>query len=239
MKQNVRMRLATAVVLAGLVSVAAALALSQRAEAVTANTNAYYVLYVNEDGFRNWDFHCGNSSTCISRTNVDWPVTLLFYNNAEINKVKDNILEPRYDWGGTCASAQYARLSDGAGFHWDGDQGKKTTCCPGSGWPNPSTADHIRFYSAGSATHDRMYNTAWGYWIKASTHQDHNEPQCTTAPSWFGYTERAEGNLFAYWTNNLGRPGWRDQQYWYNTQNNDQGNHYVRSNGYASVFWVA
>jgi hypothetical protein len=238
MTRSKKTRLAAAAAVALLVAGAAALGVSQRADAVTANESAYTIMYIREDGFRNWDFHC-NGTGCITRTNVDWPMVLLFYNNAEINKVKDNILEPRYDQGSTCASAQYARLNDGAGFNWDGDSGKKTTCCPGAGWPFPSTADHIRFYAAGRAVHDRMYNTSWGYWIIASAHQDHNEPQCTTAASWFGYTETAEGNLYNYWTGNLGRPGWRNQQFWYNAQNNDQGNHYVRSNGYASVFWVA
>jgi hypothetical protein len=83
-----------------------------------------------------------------------------------------------------------------------------------------------------------MYNVSWGYWIMASTHQDHNEPQCTTAPAWFGYTETAEANLFSYWQNDLGRPGWRDQQSWYNQQYSDHGNHYVRNNGLTSIFWV-
>jgi len=231
-------RLALAAIVATALSAAAALGVSQRADAVTAWTSAYTVMYINEDGFRNWDFHC-NGTGCIDRTNVDWPMVLLFYNNAEINKVKDNILEPRYDQGGTCASAQYARMSDGHGFNWDGDQGKKTTCCPGAGWPVPDTADHIRFYSAGYASRDRRYNTAWGYWIIASAHQDLREPQCVNSGAWFGYTETAEANVFNYWTNNLGRPAWRNQQNWHNAQNNDQGNHSVRSNGYASIFWVS
>jgi hypothetical protein len=239
MMKSTRTRLAMGAAFAVLASISAAIGLSQRAHAITANSSAYTIMYINEDRFRNWDFHCNSSLSCVSRTNVDWPMLALFYNNAEINKVKDNILEPRYDWGGTCASSQHARLDDGNGMNWDSDSGKKTTCCPGSGWPNPSTADHIRFYAAGTGVHDRMYNTAWGYWLIGSAHQDHNEPQCTTASSWFGYNETAEHNLFTYWTNNLGRPGWEDQQSWSNYQYNDQGNHYVRSDGRASVFWVS
>jgi hypothetical protein len=226
-------------VVASVVAGTAMLTVAGMARAVTANVDAYVILGINEDRFRNWDFHCGNADSCITRTNVDWPMVLLFYNNAEINKVKDNILAPRYDQGATCASAQYARVNDGSNsWRWDDDSGKKTTCCPGA-FGQPDTADHIRFYSNGRVTRDRMYNSSWGYWILASTHQDHNEPQCTSNPAWFGYTETAEDNVFSYWTNNLGRPATNDQQYWNNAQNDDQGSHYVRSNGYTSVFWVA
>jgi hypothetical protein len=231
-------RAAVGCLFASLAAGAAILAVTDGARAVTANTSAYTILAVNEDRFRNWDFHCGNADSCITRTNVDWPMVLLFYNNAEINKVKDNILAPRYDQGSTCASAQYARVNDGgSNWRWDEDSGKKTTCCPGAPF-QPDTAGHIRFYSNGRVTRDRMYNSAWGYWILASDHQDHNEPQCTDNPAWFGYTETEEANVYNYWVNDLGRPATHNQQFWYNQQNDDQGSHYVRSNGYTSVFWV-
>jgi hypothetical protein len=214
-----------------LIAVVFSIGIASRAGAHTANSSAYTILYIKEDGFRNWDFKCDTSGSCIARTNVDWPMSALFYNNAEINKVKDNILGSRYDQGGTCASPMHARLDDGHGFNWDTDSGKKTTCCTVTG-----TGDHIRFYAAGYASHDRMYNTAWGYWIVASTHQDHHE--CGTG-TWSGNNETAEVNLYNYWVNSLHRPAYYDEQNFFNYQYNNEGADPVRNDGWASAFWVS
>jgi hypothetical protein len=207
---------------------------------VIADASAYYVLAMKEDRFYNWDFHCGNATTCISRTNVDWPLTTLFYNNAEINLVKDNYLAGVYRYGNTCASAQYTSMNDGQGANWDTDGGRKTICCPGS----YDTAFHFRIYSAGTqyGNHDRMYNTKWGFWIVASTHTDRNEPLCFPfygVGASYGNNDKAQAFLYDIWVRVLHKVGFSNYYDFYNAQSADFGNHHLRSDGLADLLKVA
>lgn len=147
-----------------------------------ASTSNLSLVNQNEDYFRNYDF----TAQVVSATGVDWAVDLVFKNNATINKVKNGMESP-YDQGGTCASGQNGRLNDGAGYVWDSDSGKKTTCCPITG-----DAYHFRVYADAD---DRMYNSTWGYYVFGTTHIDHAE--CGSG-SWFGYSENAEGYLMSH-----------------------------------------
>ena len=51
----------------------------------SASQSAFKVLSIGSDEFYNWDFNSEDAR----RDNVDWPVTMLFYNNAEVDRVKD------------------------------------------------------------------------------------------------------------------------------------------------------
>lgn len=216
----------------------AALSKPRGASAVTANAGAYGIVYIAEDAFRNWDFHCESSLSCVDPTNVDWPMSLLFWNNAEIDKVK-NLLSSNYPFkGGICASDQHARLKDSgpndtAYYHWDKDDGIKSICCPEGEYAN-----HMRLYAAGDLNHNQMYNLYWRYYVIASTHKDMNEPECTAGlPTSYGYNEDAEYLAYLIW-GWLGHYGVYDQQSWANAQNGDYGVHHLRNDGSATTLEV-
>src|SRR3954447_3275207 len=153
-------------------------------------TSLGYVSGTGEDGLRNYDFE----SKVVSATYVDCAISLLFVNNASINRVKTAV-NARYGWGG---STEYGRLRDSArggggscgAWCWDSDGGRKTSLCP------IGTDEQFRVYAPAGA--DRLYNVVWGYYVDGSTHQDHSE--CGLDPTWFGNSEVAERNLVQYWS---------------------------------------
>ncbi|CAG0975149.1 MAG: hypothetical protein MPEBLZ_00899 [Candidatus Methanoperedens nitroreducens] len=134
---------------------------------MAASTNNLTTLYIREDSFRNYDF----LSETDSNTNVDWPVSMLFYNNADINKVKSIFF---IGFG----SILKGRLNDGAGWVWDSDGGTKGISSRYGHWL------HMRVYADSD---DRMYNLAWGYYVIGTTHYDEYPFE-----SWSGYSEAAE-----------------------------------------------
>ncbi len=208
---------------------AATLALPAAVYAATARSGNLTILYIREDGFRNYDF---NSQT-VSSTNVDWAVSLMFWNNASINRIKNSGIGPLYDQSG---STQYGRLRDttSTGFVWDGDGGRKTTLCPGAPG-QPRNARHYRIYADGD---DRLYNLDWGYWVFGSTHWDMDECSLSN-PAWFGYSENAEEWLVSDWIN---RTGWPAANDWSSFSNAEpyrvQGDHIWDNNAYASALRV-
>jgi hypothetical protein len=208
--------------LAAIVGLTVAAAAASAAVALGGHTSNLNLITIGDDTIRNYDF---NSQT-VSGSNVDWAVALIFKNNATINKVK-NALENPYDQGAFCASAQYGRLNDGAGYVWDSDSGKKTTCCPVTG-----SDYHFRVYADSD---DRLgYNATLGYWVFGTTHKDVKE--CGSG-TWFGDSEVAESYMRsvkpstwgvaanARWMSNYEAPRW-------------DGDHYWNNSGYATVFSV-
>jgi hypothetical protein len=168
-------RTRTSLALTLVIAVLLALAGSQAAgEAATASRLA--LLSIEEDSFRNYDF----LSRSVSASNVDWPINLLFWNNAEVDKVKNGL---PYAYVG---STMYARLNDGTGYVWDADGGRKSSPCPILG-----QATHYRLYADGD---DRLYNLTWGYYALASSHFDTRE--CGPG-KWFGRSEDAEAKIAA------------------------------------------
>ena len=182
-----------------------------------ADHSASAVTLLSEDGdyFWNWDFN----SESVSPTNVDWPISLLWFNDADVTLVKDIV-----EWNHV-GGEKHARLKDGPGsYRWDSDRGIKEfqgTCT--------STVQHMRVYADGD---DRIYNTMWGYYVLATAHYDVNE-LCNSSHGW---TEDVTANLvdiasaagYSVVDNdpdldfaNYETTGW-------------EGNHYVQSDGYAS-----
>lgn len=192
--------------------------LNSSAEAATAsNLN---LLYVQEDRFWNYDF---NSQT-VSSTNVDWAMSMLFWNDAEVDKVK-GIYSSAYPWGG---GAKYARLNDGSGYVWDSDSGIKDIWCPSY----QAQARHMRLYADSD---DRLYNVSWGYYVLGSTHKDWQE--CWFG-SQFGWSEETEG-IFVNYALNRGYWGQHDWASFYNYEAPRwEGNHYWDNNGMASHIYV-
>lgn len=139
------------------------------AHGATAAQTPYYLGW-SGDSFYNYDF----LTRSVAQNNVDWPVTVLFTNNATVDGAKcemDNTA-PCGDWAPLDASSwtDYALyMNDGVGAAWDNDGGKKTTTCPATG----DYANHYRIYGIGNL--GRLYNTTLGYWVPATTHRDWSE----------------------------------------------------------------
>lgn len=185
------------------------------AEAATASN--LKLLGIVEDRFWNYDF----DSQTVSSTKVDWAMSMLFWNNAEVDKVKD-IYRSDYPFGG---GAKYAYLNDGSGYVWDSDGGKKDIYCPSY----QAEARHMRLYADSD---DHLYNVSWGYYVLGSTHKDWQE--CWPFPSHFGWSEETEG-MFVNYALNRGYSGSHDWGNFYNYEAPRwEGNHYWDNNGFAS-----
>ncbi len=136
-------------------------------------TTSFHYISMAEDRFYNWDFENDDYTT---RTNVDWPVTMLFYNDADVQLVKDMY----YTFVG---SSMYARLNDGSDWVWDKDGGTKSGLCT-------SGIYHMRVYADSD---DHMYNTSLGYYVIGTTNIDNNE--CGDKDKWSGESELTEGHF--------------------------------------------
>lgn len=134
------------------------------------------IVGLDNDEFWNYDFF-GQSAEA---GNVDWAIDLVFYNNANINKVKD-ALNPWYpNIGGP--KFEYMRDGPNGTWKWDQDGGRKLTGCPPTGW-----FEHYRVYA--DPGDDSMYNVYYGYYILGSTHFDYNDG-CSGQQA--GYSETGE-----------------------------------------------
>jgi hypothetical protein len=193
---------------------------SQNAEAATSVKMPQNLTWAG-DRFLNYDM----VDAVFGRDKVDWPVTVLFTNNADVNYVK-NMMDG--DWApldASSANQNYNLLNDGFGQAWDGDGGKKTTSCPALG----DYANHYRAYGIGAGQH--LYNTTLGYWVPATTHRDWSE--CSLSPK-YDFSEGTEEKM-TYWAGRYTAVA-NDK---FNIDNNEpfrvEGNHTWQSNAYAST----
>lgn len=144
-------------------------------------TDNLATLSIDEDRFRNYDFESETDSS----SNVDWPVTMLHWNNAEIDKVKDIY------WGSTIfGNVMNGKIDDGNGWVWDDDRGTK------SGKTFSTSVDeyvliHMRLYAPNPP--DYLSNNSWGNYVLGTTHYD-QYPE-TEESNWHGYSEYAENDL--------------------------------------------
>lgn len=210
------------------VAVAATGTWTTAGNAATTGTDRYYTLYVNEDGFINYD----HTERTASRYRVDWPAALLWWNNASINKVKNSAIGPLYDQVG---GAKEALLSENRanGYVWDSDAGRKTTLCPGA-YGQPNHAKHYRIYADGD---DRLYNMTWGYYAWGTTHYDFYE--CGGGTARFGHSEAAENYLVSEWNARYGNTGVNDYYNWRNAEPyRVEGDHVWENNGLSSTMKV-
>lgn len=216
-------------------AVMAALAIGAHESAASGATAAQAPTQVlwSGDAFYNYDF----ASQSVSQSNVDWPLTVFFTNNANINKVKCNMDNSDVcgDWApldGASFVKYNFRLNDGPtlGWEWDQDGGKKTTSCPAWG----DSANHYRMYASNYA--DRNYNSTLGYYTMATTHRDWSE--CPPGGSvHYDYTEGTENKMTAWASDNTAVAN--DKFWMYNPEPyRVQGNHTWDSNGYASTIHV-
>ena len=171
------------------------------------------------DSVWNYDF---TTQSGAGWNTVDWALSLLFYNNAEIDKVKGIVGGSYWFYGST----KYAYMNDGAGGLYDSDGGKKTDTpsCLGS-------SRHYRVYAPPST--DRMYNPSFGYYIFGTTHADHHE----LCNSWYDDSEGTEYNLYSKFSSK-GYSSYYDWGYFYNYEWRDEGDHHWRNDGYTTYIRI-
>ena len=188
-----------------------------------ATTAGLRELSSQEDRFYNYDFN----SNVAAANNVDWAISLVFYNNAEVDKVKNalNPYLPHADNGIKTGGVS----DDGGAYQYDGDKGRKVSPCPPAGEWFP----HYRVYADGD---DQLYNTNYGYYVVGSSHSDYNDG-CAGVEA--GYSEWAE-DWVAYWSHQV----WpdrvhQDYGYLYNAEpyrveTSDNRPHIWDNDGYAT-----
>jgi hypothetical protein len=161
--------------------VACALLLVALPQAASAWTAAGLSLAVQqEDRFWTYDFE----STRALASNVDWPVTIVFWGHASVSKVKAALRSslPIYgidEWA--CVSDQRHRKRHA--FTWVSDTGVKTL--------NFTKALHMRLYADGDGF---LTNATWGDYVIATTHHDLVE---LSANPTSGYSEDAAAAIEA------------------------------------------
>jgi hypothetical protein len=181
----------------------------------------------------------GDPERTEAQSSVDWPMTLLFYNSANINKVKNKLL--RYfpystEAGVNFATRQWARLNDGHGWRTDTDRGKKDSLCPelhGEG----SSASHYRVY-ADADDHMKSYRINLGFYVIATTHHDVNEclPFAPDSVKNSGYSDDAEEDVAKAAEKVWGRSNvQRHYAFWQNQEESRRiESHVWQSDGYAT-----
>jgi hypothetical protein len=215
--------------------IAVTIALAPDKQGHAASTMSLQLLMVQEDSFMNYDF----TNTGISSIGVDWATSILFWNNAEVDKVKNTFYNP-YNYSG---SDMYSWIDDGTG-HWDpqydqqgsnfdSDAGVKTNAyCPAFG-----SSNHFRLYADAD---DRLHNINWGFYVVATIHYDHNE--CNIVGKWYGKSEDAELEFANTAVGKLGSSAviysW-SQLNWQNAESyREEGDHYWQNNGLATVVCI-
>lgn len=200
-------------------------------------------IYIGGDKVYNYD-HRSQSAT---DTNIDWPIHIIFHNNATVNKVKgtDGSHDLDNDIFKALGGSKYLRLSDAwpTTFVWDSDKGRKKFNCVSN---SNAWTEHFRVYADSD---DRFWTSAYGYYVVATTHWDFDDPEiwgtsCDDAK--FGWDELAADNLIFYFSSHSSGPGWStwvsDAHNGYNAQDHDDyvnGNlHRRTSDGYLHTIHV-
>lgn len=162
-----------------------------------ATSNNHYILVIEEDMFYNWDYSVKDRNP--EASDADWPLTILFWGYAEVDKVKNNY----FGLWSILALSRYAYLDDGYGWAWDSDRGRKAhyefdppldITCEDVVVHVEDVFVHIKFY-ANSST-DYNYNDAWGYYVLASTHLDDWPDE-----DWAGFSSMARDLIAMYLSN--------------------------------------
>ncbi len=195
-------------------------------------------IYVGGDKVLNYDHRSKSSSA----NNIDWPLHLIFRNNATVNKVKGTDGSHSLDNNvfKALGGAKYLQLSeDGTNFEWDSDKGRKKFNCKPLVDYNKWT-EHYRVYADSD---DRMWTPQHGYYVLATAHFDYDDPEspgpwCNDAK--FGWDEMAADNILYYYTTHSSGPRWStwesDAYFGNNEQSHDDyinGNlHHRTSDGY-------
>ncbi len=199
------------------------------------NPFQYYYLTEGGDTFLNYD-----GSKNFERNDRDWPVGLVFYRNASVNRVKDYYRDSAFSgFGGSKFLGTDSRPNSGADGRraLDRDRGRKPRC--GSRESN-GRQEHFRIYGG---NRDRLYDREYGYYVVATAHYDHGDfyvsgtsrPENCPGRTFFGFSENveqrivglAEGRGASVRRNFFGLGNVEPRR--------DEGNHIWKNDGRASI----
>ena len=194
------------------------------------NNNYQIVCISSSDCFTNWD---SESSSAFTPSTADWPVTIIYYGNAEVDRIKISYLWPLTGLG----NSEYLYMVDSGVVFVDSDRGMKTLtyidyaiCGVHLGW----VYVHVRLY----ADPQKDYNTdpLWGHYVVATSHLD-NAP----FEHWSGFPAIAE-HYAVQRANSLGWNSNINALYVYNEDPicrfGHNGNHININDGFASTIYV-
>jgi hypothetical protein len=114
--------------------------------------------HVGDYFWYNYDFESESASS----TNVDWPMSVIFFadnDDVDVDSAKSLL----WSHSGSAMHAKYYNV-EGGFYDWDDDEGAKSAISDLNAW-------HARIYAdtdTGQCTHD-----GWGYYVIASTHRDY------------------------------------------------------------------
>lgn len=218
----------------GLLAIAVALAWAPGAGAVAPphdSNLSYQRLSVGGDYFLNYDgARDGRSAT------RDWPVTMIFWDDASVNRVKSFYDDQRgYNRRGGYMYEGYRRRVNGVYIRprFDGDKGKKTAC------DSAAQDNHFRVY--GDYT-DRFSDPRYGDFVVATTHIDRGEGTEPSDPcygmKYFGFSEDVEDDMAdlaksSYTVREDHKKLYNKESLYLDTSGVDK--HYWFNNGYATI----
>lgn len=162
----------------GIISAILMMGISFVLPANAASTPNLQTIYQDGDYFYNHDFLSQNPMSW----NVDWPVTMVYCQNSNINKIKSLY------WGPTVSDTMYLQMKDnGVSWIWDSDMGTKNGFFY-SAYLGQTVKLHMRLYAPNPP--DYLTNTSWNKYVLGTTHYDEFWTE-----SWSGYSEWAEKDV--------------------------------------------
>jgi hypothetical protein len=203
-----------------LILVVASIAIASNSAQAWSVPNLQALTFGYGDTINNYDF----LSEVAASNNVDWPVDILWWNNATVDYVKGS-LNP---WFMSEGGPEHFFLSDGANdgyqFRWDDDKGRKTgsNVCFGDTY-------HYRVY-APQPLGDHFYNPNFGYYVFGTTHRDHNE----SCNDYYNDSEVVEQYIWQIQHGGIYWSSLYDYAWFYNRVSGNAANHYWDSDGYAT-----
>jgi hypothetical protein len=209
---------------------------------------------VGEDAFWSWDFGSSNFEMTAQsvKERSDWPVAMIFTNDATVDLAKryyaGRALTTRA-WGSTFDRGPHPQGHAVPNMPWDRDEGTyKGPPCYGDKY-------HYRVYGGNPDFDgdDRMFNIAWGFYVVATAHIDHNEDRggfplgLSQLVCWntsFGDTDRAmetiEQDISDYIATHLLHDAVRPNRFeLFNGAADRQGNRILQNDGLATEVCVA
>lgn len=219
-------------------------------------------VWIGTDRLVNWDA----KSKSWNWDKRDWPVNIIFWNNASVRRVErggagpdpqgqsdDHRLDDDvfkydcnvFDWCNmNIAYDNSGREAAGNGpFRWTEEGGRKEFRCGYSSGADQWSL-HYRVYGEYGNT---FWNPYWGFWVPMTTHFDIDDPNLPFSDcdaTAHGYDETAEGWLIYYYGRHSSGPGWDYIEDWMHLHNSsdyriqDGREHYGNGDGMLSIMYV-
>lgn len=203
----------------------AGIAVAEAATPAAAHDSHGWV-WIGDQRIYNYDHRSGSAQL----NNVDWPIHIIFWNNATVNLVK---LQRQSIFAYNCNDSlglcnkqlrvdpvrRTAAPAVENTWIWDFDGGRKESRCGLSGGADV-WVKHYRAYDNGG---QNLWNPYWGYWVPMETHYDYDDPNllgtnCNNTQH--GYNEEAEHNIYFDY---LWVPNWTGSQNWMHLHNANAG----------------